>query len=351
VDLLAVTDDPTGALNIDVQAVVLGPLDDVQLPDDAWASLHEDFYSDWITPIELTGDGALDVVAWNTYDPTWFRPSPYDGSTPPAPGWVEVPAPVLSGGWTWVLDVDGDGTADRMRSTFSPTDGEALEITWGPYERFGGVPDVTITPMCAEGEVSDYLYESALYYTSVLGDLDGNGSTEIMVGSYGWAKDARDCGGFGLSLPESGTVDPTTSSLVSGIHYPYVPIGDWTGDGLPELWQSSLKQIVTSPVLLTPDDVVGSGTREVSWAVESVTRLPFDLDGDGRTEGLVKLGSRTLAVVPPDLDELTEVHVATAWEVGLSRQHVYVDGGHAWIAINEDAHVLRRIDLGPVSAP
>src|SRR5687768_11018364 len=60
VDLLAVTLDRTNDQNVDVEVVVLGPLDDVHLPDDAWVSFHEDAYADWITLIELTGDAAID---------------------------------------------------------------------------------------------------------------------------------------------------------------------------------------------------------------------------------------------------------------------------------------------------
>ena len=347
-DLMAVTDDPTDAKNIDVEVVVLGPLDDVHLPADAWISIHEDFYTEWISPIELTGDAAIDVVMWNAYPKAWLHPSPYDGSTPPGSGWIDIATDVLQN-WTWVLDVDGDGTADRIASRWTDYI-ERLEITRGPHERFSGLPDVTVTPMC-RGEVNDDPYDAAVYHSAPAGDIDGDGSPELSITSYSWAKYVGDCGGFTVSLPESGTIDPFSSPLaVDGVTaMGLTAAGDWNGDGLSELWNASSGTLLVSPITLTSSGVVGADAREASPAIVTMTPVPVDSNGDGRAEVLVSLNSNVLALLPPDLDRLADVHVETAWDVGVMWPGVYADRGHAYVAINE-GDSMRRIDLGELVA-
>jgi hypothetical protein len=349
-DLLAVIMDPTDFKNIDFQMMVLGPLDDVHLPGDAWVTLHEDDYREWLTPIEVTGDGPMDLVTWGTYPSVWLRTEPYDGSSPPAPGWIDV-ADTFVQDESWITDIDGDGIADQLRSTWSQAAGEALTLTRGPYQRFGGDPDVTITPTCEEPpDGQDYQYDVGVWHSVPMGDLDGDGSLELVTGTYGWAKDNYDCGGFTVSLPESGTIDPFGSPrAVPGLaDTRHAPLGDWSGDQLPDLWNGSTNTMLMSPVALTPDGLLGSDTIDVAPVIDAIRPLPVDLDADGRTEVLIEFDEHLFAIVPPDPQQLAEVHVDLAWDIAHAGPEVYVDRGHAYVAF-DDGWVLRRIDLGVAS--
>ncbi len=340
-------EDFTGSVTQWIQVVVRGPLQaGTNVPIDAWIEL--DATAVYVWPAELTGDDALDLVV--QFDPyaggeNWIAPSPFDGDTAIRESWISFD-PTWWPSWWW--DADQDGTQDLVHETAwdHPDESDALEITWGPVERWDGPPDVTVSPLCEGG----YAYGYPLSRFAFPGDLDGAGDPEMVFGSYGWAYGNADCGGFLLSLPESGSIDPFHSPLGTfGLDWSYMSAGDWTGDGLPEVKDGD--DLLLSPITLSADGwVAEGGTIEVDvW--DSYALLDFDLGNDGVPDAMGIVGN-TFVVFPATLDDLTHPIVDRGWEIGVSAFSVYtfLDRDHGWLAqVDIETSTIRRVDLGPAS--
>lgn len=272
----------------------------------------------------------------------WLLPSPYDGSTVPGPSWRPFERDWLN--WWWV-DVDHDGTQDLAKdASWNEAGPEALHITWGPYTRWEGPPDVVVEPLCRGGET--YGYPFVLAGAHFPGDLDGDGTPELTVPQWGRFYGDQDCGAFTLSLPESGTIDPFSSPWATdGLYAPSTSIGDWSGDGLPEVAHNG--EILLSPVALTADGLVGS--ESVRWR-HGVLPDRFDLGEDGQLDA-IGVADRRFFVIPVEVASLATPDLSYTWELGpYDVVHPYLDQGHAFVAIVDPlTSTLRRVDLGPAA--
>jgi len=175
-----------------------GPLTEDATPDDAWATLHAE--NDW----NIAGQ----VVAGS---------SDLDGD-----GWVDI---VVAAPWGGPLD----RREGRIYAFLEPPSG-SVELADA---------DIQVT-----GEnVSDYTGMSLVE----VGDLDGDGADELVVGT---APACLGCDGriyYTGRLPEGRSVTMTSPSMVSTQEYRdafgmVVPLGDVDGDGVTDLMALATRQ-------------------------------------------------------------------------------------------------------------
>ena len=138
-------------------------------------------------------------------------------------------------------DQDGDGTDEAVVAAYG-YDGAAGSSTGAAYVFYGGVTgafDASAADARVEGNIS---YANMGYYTmSGRGDINGDGTEDLMVGAYGAG--ASDEGEVYVFFgPVSGTLAPSGADvLISGAaSYDYVGYGaiadyDFNGDGQDDL--------------------------------------------------------------------------------------------------------------------
>jgi hypothetical protein len=341
VDLVAPEDAGVDAW---LQVVVRGPLEaGTSLPGDAWLTF--DPRETHLTPAEITGDDAIDLVVRFGDDgfTAWIIPFPFDGNLDPGPSWQAFDA----AWWTsWWGDANHDGTRDLVVE--SPSTGadrpDELHITWGPASRWSGSPDVILSPLCRGGDV----YGHARSPFTFPGDLDGEGTPEIVIDGYGTLGTVS-CGAFTVSLPDGGVIDPFTApESYDGLVVDGAPAGDWTGDGLPEMHYDT-NNLLLSPIGLS---VVGIYFHDLVNAIGVWNRywmLDADLGPDGILD-VMGIWAGALVVFPVDLGQLTNPTIQHGWDVQPTDGVItYVDQGHAWAAIIASEEKVRRIDLGPAA--
>ncbi len=214
---------------------------------------------------DLDGDGVPDVAVTSWSDPTPTSPS----------------------GAVHVLFMNADGTVKNSRTIGSQYNGGP---TFSDYDGLG----------------------SSL---AAIGDLDGDGITELAVGAY-----ADDTGGINRgaiyiwSLNRDGFVRNSVKiaqglnggpSLVNNEQFGFTatPLGDVDGDGVPDLavasrsTSNSIRVLNLNPdgsvkqtAQVTPASLFGSGVVGYNALGKSYTKLG-DLDGDGVGDALVGLPS------------------------------------------------------------
>jgi hypothetical protein len=336
-----------------LQVLARGPFADAHVPRDAWVVTDLDFQT--LKAAELTGDDQIDLIvmldpdgaAGSSPRQVWGVPGPFDGSLRPSPTWMDLTWSGLTD--HFLPDADTDGTIDLVWETFDEVTGEQIQIGYGPMDRWVNPPDVTITPMCRNG--ATYRDPKWTFWVAYFpGDLDGDGSAELVSASYGQETHA-DCGDFTLPLPSRGVVDPFTSELTIegfGDHVPEL-MGDWNGDGLPELYDGWADQVLVSPVTITSDGVVGTSTLTLHPSLLDIPRPVFDLGPDGQPDALAYVGEGVVVVLPVELDELANPTATVGWELPLGfGMYPYVEEGHAWLAV-ASFPTYSRIDLGPAA--
>jgi hypothetical protein len=320
------------------QVLVRGPLAGQRVPSQAWARWELDDWFVW--PVEVTGDGVIDLVAYEYATGTsWLSPSPYDGSLPGA-GWTALEA---ARGRSFASDIDRDGVHDLVWDGSSQEEGlEELHIIWGPSTRWDGPPDVIVGPLCRDGET--YGYPVGIDGAYFPGDLDSDGQPELSLPAWGYMYGHQDCGDVVVSLPESGTIDPFSSPLAYdrlSVQDGY-PIGDWTGDGLAEVWLGG--EVLLSPIALGVS-LVGSDSVDPEIAGAGVPS--FDLGGDGHPDALIVADS-ALKVVPAEVGLLLDSTAMPGWKLDRDESaSTYLEGGHAYAIIaGWRSPAVRRVDLG-----
>jgi hypothetical protein len=337
--------------------IVRGPLyAETVLPSEAWVTV--DAHEIDLLAAELTGDDGLDLLVEYEEGPnagtSWIVPFPYDGSLTPGPTWMPFNPP--PGEWS-LEDADHDGTADLILAT------DSIEITWGPSMRWHGVPDVIVTPSCTPDGYRSYWDGQPPSWTFP-GDLDGNGSPELVVPLYDDDFDFdevyyNDCGGFTASLPETGVVDPFSSTnVVSGLYDSTAKIaGDWSPlDGLQEVLVATNPLLLTDRLLLSPitllsGGILGAGAVDAAAGLSSVGTLGVDLLGDGAMDAFGQSWG-SVVVFPAEPLQLSDPTVDSGWELGPDTTvwGAYSTSGNGWLVLVDDASsIVRRLDRGPAA--
>jgi hypothetical protein len=299
--------------------ILRGPLTEPHtVPDDAWIVFPEDSYVDFE---DLTGDGVFDVFLRHE-DVLWWKPGPYDGTLVPDESWSLWPEV-----YGLRQDVSGDGVPDLIDMRYSTAE---VHFTWGPPERFGGPPDVTVAPLCSDPLiVQGDILAAGLHLP---GDLDSDGVQELQL-----LGDLVDCS-FVMPLPAGGTVDPADSA-VWGIEEIVWDEADWNGDGLGEVQMGS--HLLLSPIELTAPSLTASERIPLSFST-----LPFDLRGDGGLDALVSSGGGV--ALRSGLQALRDGADSEVWE-GVQAQSLFLEGDHAWMLVTDDYATWRLADLGPAN--
>lgn len=310
-----------------ITGVVWGPLRGQRVPSDL------DLPLDGGLPVigEFTGGPPLDLAL-----PTgWIVPGPWDGTLEPTGTWVPY-----DGDWRF-RDANGDGILDDLEIT---ADG-SLHLRWGPPARFAGPPDVRME-LCPTSGPRE---ENAAPTPSVAGDLDGDGTPELSVPSY-TQEDGAACGGFTVSLPESGTVHPFEGGpgVWTGLQTYARALDDWDGDGQPEVldgagWYGGFA-LLGSPVALTAQAVIGERSFALDPSVIRADVLPFDLDGDGQRDLLVHTEDYTLLVVRSDLEGISGAPTEVIGQ-RLIVEGWFAEGGVAFVTWR-DGPELRAVPIG-----
>jgi hypothetical protein len=306
----------------------LGLGDGSRQPDGCWDGI-------WGSPAvgDIDGDGDLEVVviglnrrihAWN-----------HDGV--PVSGWPiyrDNDDRLLRGGWSSPAmgDIDGDGLWEVVVGTNSP-----------PWES-GQTPDYSkATVWAINGDSSNVpgwpvTTENNVQSSPVLGDIDGDGRLEVVVGSgvtveggdgrrvYAWNDDGSTASGWPKSTggdmyapPALGDLDGDGDlEVIIGCGTeneasppPCTSLYVWDGDGSPlpgfpvsppgnGTVSSDPNGLPYTPVLADYD---GDGTVEIlvvnrwSWGISTV-------DGDGTPHNDVSLQSQSGFSSPPLVDDL-----------------------------------------------
>jgi hypothetical protein len=240
-----------------------------------------------------------------------------------------VDDPPTVGDGVWYLDVDEDGYGDEAGGTSTCDPAPGLIDVGGDCDDGDAAVNPEASETCNDGvdnncdgtpdhcvwdagvDLTDHQsilgedFFNALGQAAAVGDLDGDGTSELTVGAYGWIVDGYQQGlACGWELPLGGSESLTSCDLSftaeghASVGYS-LDIGDVDGDGLDDLITGNATDsrgaalgagsafLVLGPtsggaVDMMRDWELGS-TGERDYLGESV-RVVRDLDGDGSSD-------------------------------------------------------------------
>ncbi len=185
---------------------------------------------------DVDGDGAMDVIEATG----WWRQLPDGG------GWEKTDAnftegvgsQIVGGAQMYALDVDGDGDSDVVTSL----SGHGYGLSWFEQTDGGFAAHGILPPMEEDGNVSQL-------HAVAVGDLNGDGLTDIVTGKRFYAHSSGDPGVDGAALlywfelvrdGEQAYFEPRLIHDDSGVGCNFT-ITDVDGNGRPDVFATSKK--------------------------------------------------------------------------------------------------------------
>lgn len=230
---------------------------------------------------DLDGDGRLDVIV-ASFD-QWLYALRYDGTA--VPGW-----PFFLYDSTWssaaVGDIDRDGVLEVVIGAYT----HAGDPYWLPTVDGGGI----LWVLKSDGTVVSgwpKVFDLHIDSSPALGDIDGDGDLEIVVGTGHEPGSSR--GHNVYAFHYDGTAVTGWPVTTSDTVYPSPALGDLDGDGLPEVLVSGADGMLHA--------WKGNGTILPGWPVlplnescknggMSGSPVIADLNNDGANEVVVPIG-------------------------------------------------------------
>ncbi len=244
------------------------------------------------------------------------------------------------GARTGVADIDGDGVLDIVAS--SPQDDEAYANA-GVVAVFlgdglaGGTVSIVDADIVLTGTFNERLGDGA---QAVTGDFDGDGTTELAVGSSISDGAGRNDPGVVYVVDPTGVsagpiVDFADATLVGDevgdlFGAELASPGDWDGDDADELFVAALRGEVSE---------TNEGTVGLWWGGAAVRGTLDAASADVRWAGgtgLTRAGAGLLAV-DADGDATLDIAVASPYRDGSSRAYVLTAGAFGGGRLADDA--------------
>ncbi len=220
-----------------------------------------------IAAADLNGDGIPDLVTANPGSSSLsVLLGKGDGTFAPA---ISVP---VTGQPTWVTvdDFNGDGIPDLAATIFGGVNFP------GSIEIFLGKGDGTFTPLTSEPVVG---YDPTCI---TAGDFKGNGILDLAVSNL--ASDTNNPATVTVLIGTgNGTFTPTTQTLLTG-NLPYsVAVGDFNGDGIPDLVTANAGSNTATVFLGNGDGTFTTGPNP-PLGTNPVFAAVGDFNGDGLSD-------------------------------------------------------------------
>lgn len=295
-----------------------------------------------VAGVDLGGDGAKDLVAASS-DAIWSVNSPLASGPIDSVGiaWEHalVPYALYNLG-----DTDGDGTGELAVS---------LEYV-GPITRATDPFAVVVISGADPSQPSSYILDpyletvplgGNLYGVAAPGDTDGDGLSDLVIGSNNAEDNAGGVYLFRGPLPEATALGEQDAIIVGGpdgrLGYELVS-GDFDGDGRPDLACETEGGLVS--VLFVPTDVQGSVLAEtiafgsIAGPLSALIKGTADLDNDGADDLLLRLYDEDQTVIAqgPFSGERTSEESVSAIEVYRVQTVGDIDGDGADDLAGED---------------
>jgi hypothetical protein len=220
--------------------------------------------------VDATGDGRVDILDTLQLPggERYILQQPFVGVIDP----LVHGTPILGADGAPIADVEyaefnGDGILDMYDNQ-----DQLGFITWGPFNRFSGPPDLVLDLTCEEPDGFSTDEARMVGYP----DLDGDGRRELHV-----IDDESVCKSLLFPLPTTSPYKPAgdPATVLNPLLFTVVP--DQTGDGQQDVMERASRTVHTWPVTFSEGAIESSATIPADQELLAVHAVPYDLDFDG----------------------------------------------------------------------